>query len=225
MALNPEDYAENTPNVLTEGIEPYPPLLRARHSQRLIRLNDAKQLLRDASAQIDADFPRWWQISVGHALDFAGNAILGFASGLKANVFKAKIGDGLLRIFGGPNPFLAELARNYAAFFGVRTTIGNSLWQATVSAVKPNADKLAKGSIYLGFSLSSLERMRRLLEGATVGPDHTLSGPHLGAAERRLALPQRGRKMYGAGGNIIFQPDVRVRKKVRSRKGGKRRRR
>jgi len=80
---------ETIATFLTSQIQPYTEEERKLDSTRLIRLNDAKEMLRACAVRIDQATPEVWQLMVGNGIEFGGQALLSFTQAVKKLVKRA----------------------------------------------------------------------------------------------------------------------------------------
>lgn len=167
-----EENLDTIARLLVEGIQPYSDLNRRRDSQRLIRLNDAKFLIRDAANFMDSRTPDVWQLLFADALDYAGRAIFAFTGGVKKLVRKAGFFEAIAALLFHVDVVLQPIARRFALFFGQTTAevIGGP-WRKILSYLTSftiSTGKVKSESVILFFNVLHARRIAQLVNTACV---------------------------------------------------------
>lgn len=182
---------------------------RRKLRTRLLTMPEAKKLLREATERVNAATPGIWQMIVANSMDYAGQALLGFLSGLRGLVKKAGVVDLLFRMKASLEVGLAKLAQRYARFFGQYVPVSSTFFGTALDFLKgalglgKGATSKAKWVIY-GMEALSAQRFAEMIEREMIGEVPLVAYN----AVLARALPQT-------------KHQKRVRKVVRSRKPGR----
>jgi hypothetical protein len=165
-----DENLETIADLLIEGIRPYDPATRRRDAQRLIRLNDGKEIIRNCARFIDASTPGIWQLIFADALDYAGRALLAFTGGVKKLVKKAGFFEALAALLFNVDIALQPVARKFALFFGQRTAevIGGP-WRKILAYFLPvSTGTVKKEAVLLFFDVLHARRIAKLVNDSCV---------------------------------------------------------
>lgn len=203
-----DENTETIANLLGIDIRPYPDSTRREDSQRLIRLNDGKRIIRDCAIFIDASTPGVWQLMFADALDYAGRAIFSFTGGVKKLVRKAGFFEAIAALLFQVDLVLQPVARKFALFFGQQTVeVVGGPWRKILAYFVPvSKGTVKKEAVILFFDVLNARRLADLVNNACVYLVENAS------RERRY-------KLHG----VLRQSNNsrRVRRTVRSRKHGR----
>lgn len=165
---------------LTSEVKPFEECFTAEQirklRQRVMRMNEAKAILREAAERVNEATPGIWQMIVANALNYAGQALLGFVAGVRGLVKKAGVIDLLFKWKAGLETTLAKVAQRWARFWGqgevpVSTTFMGTAWDFVKGSLgfgKGFTSK-AKWVIY-GMEALSARRFARMIEAEMIGP-------------------------------------------------------
>jgi len=181
---------------LTSDVKPFEECFdetqRRRLRQRVLRLNEAKAILREAAERVNEATPGIWQLLVANAIEYSGQALLGFLSTVRGLVKKAGLLDLLIKFKAGLEAGLAKLAQRYARFWGQNVPVSSTFLGTAIEFVK-SAIGLGKGLpskakyVIFGMEALSAKRMAEMVERQMIGVIPYIAYNNVMAR----ALPQR----------------------------------